>query len=108
LKVQFGTALHLLQSAIFTKRYKTLAGSRVSCRKKITCAVGQISGFPSSILLHQRGVCAIVTTRRTRDAMDAGGFTRRVMLPRGRRNRVVLTPRRWGQARGQVHERRWL
>jgi len=45
--------------------------------------------------------------RWARDAMDA------ITLPDvrcdgGRPSRVVLIPRRWDQARGPVHERRWL
>jgi hypothetical protein len=69
----------LHQTAVFMKRFRTLPLSGPVAAKKSLASSGKSVASLRAILLHQRGVCAIVTTRRTQDAMDAGGITRRVM-----------------------------
>src|ERR1700730_4367597 len=47
-----------------------------------------------------------IVTHAGRGAVDAGG-SQDERHQRGRRSRVVLTPRRWRQGRGATRERRW-
>jgi hypothetical protein len=66
------------------------------CNEKYSaCAVGQISGTESGRLASIRGTYASSRTLRW-DAVDAK-VLRDERHYRGRRNRVVLTPRRWRQ-----------
>jgi hypothetical protein len=72
---------------------------------------GQISGIFSAVSRPQEGRIMIVTTRRTRDAVDAlasGVFHAGRKRQSVRRSRVVLAPRPWRQAGRKFSRRpRW-
>jgi hypothetical protein len=69
-----------------------------SCRRQFACDVGQIRSISPRIPCPPRGAYRDRHGRWARDAMAVGLRTRRMRLSRGRRSRVVLTPRRWREA----------
>jgi hypothetical protein len=77
-KCDYGHFLDVRNSTIFLKRFRMLRFAGSPAAKNSLASSGKSVVSLRAILLHRRGVCAIVTTRRTQDAMDAGGITRRV------------------------------
>jgi hypothetical protein len=72
------------------------------CRRRRACAVGQIRSTDFAVPHPPRGALRDRHECWARDAMDAVGAHETKRAGRGRRNRVVLVPRRWDQALGLI------
>jgi hypothetical protein len=65
----------------------------------------QITSTSIAIPAHTEGRFAIVTD--VGQGCDGRGMSKTNDVARGRRSRVVLTPRRWRQVGGAIRKRRW-
>jgi hypothetical protein len=87
----------LRDGAILLKHFKLICRVQ-SCLKKYSAgAVGQISGTGSRVLSHRGALANVINAGR--DAVDAEALLDE-QHGCGRRNRVVLMPRRWHQVGG--------
>ena len=100
----FGLRTALRGGAILLRHFKLICPVQSFQKKYSAGAVGQIRGTGLRVLSHRGALANVINEGQ--DAVDAEALLDE-QRGCGRRNRVVLMPRRWHQVGGNIRQRRW-